>query len=102
MLRSSINLITGLLDLPDIFWDNEKLEDMYNSTRDFYDIDDRIAIINKRLNLLKELFDLLNNDLQNKQMNTIKWIVIILIAVEIFIEVFWNIILKDIFKYFKN
>ena len=63
MLRSSINLITGLLDLPDIFWDNEKLEDLYNSTREYYDIDDRISIINKRLNLLKELFDLLNSDL---------------------------------------
>lgn len=40
MLRSSINLITGLLDLPNIFWENEKQEDIYNQTRSFYDIDD--------------------------------------------------------------
>lgn len=46
MLRSSINLITGLLDLPDIFWDDEKYEEVYNHSREFYDIDDRISIIN--------------------------------------------------------
>lgn len=33
-------------------------------------------------------------------MNSIKWIVITLISLTIFIEIFWNILIKDIFKYF--
>lgn len=40
MLRTSINLITGLLDLPNIFWEDEKHEEVYNQSREFYDIDD--------------------------------------------------------------
>jgi uncharacterized Rmd1/YagE family protein len=29
MLRSSLNLMSDMLDTPDCFWDKEKMEDVY-------------------------------------------------------------------------
>lgn len=62
LLRSSINLVSTMLDLPEIFWDNEILEKLYYLSRDYYDIDDWIGIVNKWLGLIKEIFDILNGD----------------------------------------
>ena len=86
-----------MLDLPDCFWDNDTCENIYNKSKEYYNIDDRIEIINNRLDQLKELYDILNNDLHHKQMSNIKWIVIFLISLEIFIELFWNGLLKTFF-----
>ena len=49
VLRSSINLISGMLDVPDCFWENDTCESIYNKSKEYYNIDDRIEIINNRL-----------------------------------------------------
>ena len=98
MLRSSVNLISGMLDCPDCFWNEATWEEIYNKSRDYYDLEERIEIINNRLDLIKELYDMLNDDLHNKHTANLEWIVIWLIFMEIVIEVVWNIILKDVLK----
>jgi uncharacterized Rmd1/YagE family protein len=98
MLRSSVNLLSGMLDVPDWFWDKQNWESIYNKARDYYDIEDRIEIINNRLDLIKELYDMLNDDLHNKHTANLEWIVIWLIVIELFVEVIWNIVIKDILK----
>ena len=40
-------------------------------------------MLNKRLDLIKELFDMLANELHNNHSNTLEWIVIVLILVEV-------------------
>lgn len=98
MLRSSVNLLSGMLDVPDWFWDRQGWETVYIKARDYYDIEDRIEIINNRLDLIKELYDMLNDDLHNKHAANLEWIVIWLIVIELFVEVIWNILVKDVFK----
>jgi len=98
MLRSSVNLLSGMLDVPDCFWDTPIWESVYTKGRNYYDIEDRIDIINNRLDLIKELYDMLNDDLHNKHTSNLEWIVIGLIVVEVLVEVIWNIIIKDILK----
>ena len=98
MLRSSVNLLSGMLDVPDWFWDQPAWESIYIKARDYYDIEDRIEIINNRLDLIKELYDMLNDDLHNKHTANLEWIVIWLIVIELFVEVIWNIVIKDILK----
>lgn len=97
MLRSSVNLLSGMLDVPDWFWDQPSWESVYIKARDYYDIEDRIEIINNRLDLIKELYDMLNDDLHNKHTANLEWIVIWLIFIELFVEIIWNILIKDIF-----
>jgi uncharacterized Rmd1/YagE family protein len=101
MLRSSVNFLTGMLDVPDCFWDNDEIEKVYMDAREYYDIDDRIEIINSRLSLIKEMYDMLNDDLHNKHANYLEWIVVILVFAELFIEIVWNILIKDIFQFGK-
>ena len=98
MLRSNINLLSDMLDVPDCFWDTPAWEAIYIKGRDYYDIEERIEIINNRLDLIKELYDMLNDDLHNKHTANLEWIVIGLIIVEVVVEVIWNIIIKDVLK----
>ena len=44
-------------------------------------------MLNKRLDIIKELFDMLASELANRHSNTLEWIVIILIMVEVFFQV---------------
>ena len=98
LLRSAVNFLAGMLDVPDCFWDNDEIEKVYMEAREYYDIDDRIEIINNRLSLIKEMYDMLNDDLHNKHTNYLEWIVIVLVFAELFVEIVWNIIIKDLCK----
>ena len=98
ILRSSVNLLSGMLDTPECFSDVDRWENIYLKAYSYHDIEERIKIINDRLDLIKELYDMLNDDLHNKHTANLEWIVISLILIEVFVEVFWNILVRDIFK----
>lgn len=99
MLRSSVNLPSGMLDVPDCFWGEAVWENVYIKARNYFDIKDRIEIINNRLDFFKELYDMFNDDLHNKHTANLEWIVNWLIVIEVVVEVFWNILIKDILKW---
>jgi len=86
VLRCDVNLHTDILDTPDIFWDEERFEPRYVACRGYLDIDKRVDILNQRLGVLKDLYDLLQNSLNVKHTNKLEWIVIILILVEVLLE----------------
>ena len=44
-------------------------------------------MLNKRLDIIKELFDMLASELANRHSYTLEWIVIILIMVEVLFQV---------------
>ena len=46
-----------------------------------------MEVLNKRLDIIKELFDMLASELANRHSNTLEWIVIILIMIEVFFQV---------------
>ncbi|CAJ1413872.1 unnamed protein product [Effrenium voratum] len=87
MLRCDVNLHTDILDTPDIFWDEERFEKIYVACRSYLDIDKRVDILNQRLVVLKDLYDLLQNSLNVKHGTKLEWIVIILILVEVVLEI---------------
>lgn len=98
ILRSSVNLLSGMLDTPECFSEVDRWEKVYLKAYEYHDVEDRIKIINDRLDLIKELYDMLNEDLHNKHTANLEWIVISLILIEVFVEIFWNILIKDIFR----
>ena len=63
LLRSSVNLMGDMLDTPDCFWDLEQWESVYSTSREYYDLDKRIEIINQRVDLIKEMYDMLNDEM---------------------------------------
>nr|CEL67992.1 TPA: Os07g0694800 protein, related [Neospora caninum Liverpool] len=97
--RFYINLHTDILDTPDIFWDNDDFADHYDNCRRYLEIPKRVDILNQRLDIIKDLYDMLNDELTNQHGNKLEWIVIYLICIEVLIDVVWNILIKDILKW---
>jgi uncharacterized Rmd1/YagE family protein len=96
--RSAVNLNSGVLDTPDI--QDSELEGIYLTIRFHLEINKRIEILNKRMKLLKELYDVLNSEIKTQGKFRLEWIVVYLIVIEIFIALFWKILVKDILKLF--
>merc|ERR1712187_470664 len=86
MLRCDVNLHTDILDTPEIFWDEERFEPHYIACRSYLDVDKRVDILNQRLGVLKDLYDLLQNGLNVKHGNKLEVIIIVLILVEVLLE----------------
>lgn len=86
--RSSINLHFDLLDEPEFFWEYEELEPLYSMTRKYLDIQDRIFILNQKLEVVGELVSMLSEELKHKHSSRLEWIIIWLIAIEIVLILF--------------
>lgn len=86
--RSSVNLSSEYLDVPEYFWEYSHLESFYVMTEQFLDIPKRVASLNKKLDVLHEMFDMLNNQLEHRYSSMLETVIILLIALEIVINVF--------------
>lgn len=90
--RNSINFHTDILDTPEFFWEHSDLEPLYRLIAQDLDIVARVNVLNRRLDILKELFEILSNEIENRHSSTLEWIVIILISMEVIVT-----FLKEIF-----
>jgi uncharacterized Rmd1/YagE family protein len=81
--KSAMNLYSEFLDTPEFFWDRSHLKHLYNEICHIIDLDDRIHIANKRLDMVQEIYSLLSGELQHQHSSFLEWIIIILISIEI-------------------
>ena len=88
--RYSINLHSDILDTPEFFWRRPSYEPLYLMTVEFQDIQLRQNILNHRLDMIQELYDILSNELKHKHSTRLEVIIIILIAIEVSIAVIHN------------
>jgi len=93
--RNLINLHSDILDTPEIFWEYTELEPFYIKASNHFDIARRVDILNKRLNIVHELFEILGEQLEHQHASALEWIIIWLIAIEIILA-----LIKDSFKWF--
>lgn len=101
-VKAEINLNAGILDTPDFFWENDKYEPLYNRSRKYLDLAKRLGVLEKKLDVIGNLLDVLQNQLTNEHANRLEWIIVVLIFIEVFIQIFWNIIIKDVLKMFPD
>jgi uncharacterized Rmd1/YagE family protein len=85
--RNEINLHSDILDTPDYFWEDDKYEPEYNKVWKYLDIDRRVELLNQRLNVMKELLDVLQVQLDTKHASKLDNIIIWLIVCEGVMEV---------------
>lgn len=83
--RNSINLHCDILDTPEFFWEYPELDPMYRSTVNYLDVFTRVDVLNKRLNIVNELLEMLGNQLNHQHSSTLEWIIIALIVIEVII-----------------
>lgn len=85
--RSSINLNSEYLDTPEFFWRNPNLEPSYMMTKKFLDIPSRVMSLNQKLDVLQDLFDILNSQVEHRHSSMLETIIILLILIEILISI---------------
>jgi uncharacterized Rmd1/YagE family protein len=90
--RNYVNLHTEILDTPEFFWEHAELEPTYRKIIHYLDVGKRVELLNRRLNLMHELFEILGNELNHQKTNRLEMTIIILIVIEVLIA-----LLRDLF-----
>jgi uncharacterized Rmd1/YagE family protein len=87
MIRHEVNLHSDLLDIPDFFWTEEKYTSEYNIANMYLEMEGRIEILNKRLDLLKQLLEVMNLQIINLhgkyRTEIIIWIIVLYVVIEL-------------------
>ena len=48
-LRRDVNLVSNVLDIPELFWDEASLKSLYDAVREYMEIKPRVQVLNERL-----------------------------------------------------
>ena len=88
--RYSINLHSDILDTPEFFWRRPSYEPLYLMTAEFQDINVRQGILNHRLDMIQELYNILSNELNYKHSSRIEITIVILITIEVILALLHN------------
>ncbi len=83
LVKSKINLHYDLLDTPEFFWDYPEYELHYEKVARYLDVKARVDVLNKKVEVIQELLDMLSNEQNHRYSSLLEWIIIILIGVEI-------------------
>lgn len=92
LVKSSLNLHYDLLDTPDFFWEYSEYESYYERMIKYLDLKARVEVLNKKLEVIQELFDMLKGEQNHKYSSLLEWIIIVLIAFEIVMNIAEHII----------
>lgn len=90
--RSSINLHTDVLDTPEFFWEYPEVEPLYHMIAHYLDLETRVEVLNQRLGVIHELFNMLNNEMNHQQASRLEMTIILLILIEV-----GFLFMKDVF-----
>jgi len=90
--RSFINLHSEILETPEFFWDYPELEPFYRRTAHYLDVNKRVEALNKRLNVVHELIEILSSELNHQYSSRLEVTIILLILVDVIIA-----LLRDLF-----
>jgi uncharacterized Rmd1/YagE family protein len=85
--RSSINLHFDALDVPEYFWDHPEQEPLYFAVVKHLDLESRVGVLNRRLDVIRDLFEVLDNELKHQHASRLEWIIIWLIVMEVAISI---------------
>lgn len=92
--RNSINLHSDILDTPEFFWRRPRYAPYYQMASQYMDISTRLDILNRRLDVIHELYDILSNELKHAHSSRLEWVIILLIVSEVVMH-----LVKDFFKW---
>ncbi|KAL7270431.1 sporulation protein rmd1 [Rhizina undulata] len=87
ILRININLQGSVLDSPELMWAEPQLEPVYQAARSYLEINQRVSLLNQRLDVIGDLLQMLKEQMSHSQGEHLEWIVIVLIAAEILVAV---------------
>ncbi|KAF8932463.1 sporulation protein RMD1 [Dissophora ornata] len=87
IMRINVNLVSNILDTPEIFWSEPSYQPLYSAIRGYLEISQRVELLNQRTLVISDLLDMLKEHLNSSHGEQLEWIVIVLIFFEIVIGV---------------
>ncbi|KAI1312595.1 hypothetical protein EDD11_002941 [Mortierella claussenii] len=84
-LRMNVDLVSNVLDTPEIFWSEPELQPLYDAIRGYLEIGQRAKVLSDRCLVISDLLTMLRDDLASNNMNYITWIIIILIVIAVIV-----------------
>ncbi|KAF7308667.1 DUF155 domain-containing protein [Mycena chlorophos] len=85
-LRLHVNLVSNVLDVPELFWAEASLKELYDAVREYMEISGRVQVLNEKIAVASDFLDLIHDFLNNLSMERITWIIIWLIVAAILVE----------------
>ncbi|GLB42057.1 putative DUF155-domain-containing protein [Lyophyllum shimeji] len=85
-LRRDVNLVSNVLDVPELFWSEASLVELYEAVREYMEIKGRVQVLNEKLGVASDFLDAIHDHLNNNEMTRITWIVIWLIVIAVVVE----------------
>lgn len=85
--RSSINFHLDILDVPEYFWEHSEIEPLYRLVATHLELGPRLQVLNQRLDIVHDLFEMLGNELKHQHSSSLEWIIILLIVIEVLISI---------------
>eukprot|EP00871_Galdieria_phlegrea_P003909 jgi/Galph1/4519/GphlegSOOS_G3128.1 len=85
--RYRVNLLSDLLDAPDLFWQFPDLEVLRSQCFNTVDFHKRTRLLNNRMEIIKDALDILNTELTATSSHRVEQFIVLLIAIEIGFEV---------------
>lgn len=82
-LRMGVNLVSNVLDTPEWFWTERDSKSLYDSVRNYLEIQQRVELLNVRTKVLSDLLDMLSDHLHSAAAIWSTWMIIILIVIAI-------------------
>ncbi|KAG2357335.1 hypothetical protein BDR07DRAFT_1453124 [Suillus spraguei] len=73
-LRRDVNLVSNVLDVPELFWSEASLGGLYEAVREYMEIGERVQVLNEKLGMASEFLDAIHDHLNNNAMERITWI----------------------------
>lgn len=95
VIRHDVNLHSEILNIPDYFWKENAVEPLYRMAMNYLEMEPRTEVLNKRLDLLRELLSVLQQQHENAHAVKLEWTVIWLIVTSVILEV-WQIVVEVI------
>ncbi|KAF9439372.1 hypothetical protein BGZ76_000033 [Entomortierella beljakovae] len=84
-LRMNVDLVSNVLDTPEIFWSEPELQPLYNAIRGYLEIGQRAKVLRDRCLVISDLLTMLRDDISSNNMTYITWIIIILIVIAVIV-----------------
>ena len=77
-LESEVNIVSPLLDTPEVFWTApDALQVLYKSLCVYLELDARVAVVNARLNVVEDLLQMLQNTIYARHSQKLEMVVIL-------------------------
>lgn len=81
--RINVNLVSNVLDAPEIFWSEPAYAPLYQTVRRYLEISQRVDLLNQRCTVISDMLDLLRDHANSMHAEYLEWIIIVLITIEI-------------------